>query len=301
MVFRSQITLKISVLLATVAALAAYPLYRATRQNDSKIVLFTNSVPQSDIKAELKQLQSSQKTVLETVCQELDQEHHQLLQSLIEAFAVPGDAWHACWQELEKVKKSDDLLLDDADAIPTGRLEEIDEISTLLYAFGVNPKRVTVIPTQNSAYFVSAGQGIDAAGTVIHELRINFEKLHKKSPEIQQAIIAHELQHLVQYDCLELSFISRLLQDHGISLKQLYTHPAFIAYKRHVEYRADLKAAAQDLGIAHAFARDFQECLKQEPEKAQKQFISHPSKKDRLQAMTNLIAYLEAENNRVIA
>lgn len=302
MVLGSKNTLKISVLLATVAALAAYPLfYQATRLNNSKIALFSGPALESDIKAELSQLQTTQKTVLETVCQELDQKHHQLVQALIEAFPLPGNAWQACQEELKKVKLSDNLLLADADPIPTDNLDQIDEISTLFYASGVNPKRVTIIPTQNNAYFVSAGQGIDDAGTVVHELRINFEKLHKKSPEIQQAIIAHELQHLLQYDCLELTFISGLLQDHGISANQLYTHPAFIAYKRHIEYRADLKAAAQDLHIAHAFAQDFQESLEQHPQKGQKQFSSHPSKKDRLQAMSNLIAYLESEKERASA
>ncbi len=142
MVLGSKNTLKISVLLATVAALAAYPLYRATRQNDSKIALFTASAPESEIKAELSQLQNSQKTVLETVCQEMDQKDHQLVQALIEAFPLPGNAWQACQEELKKVKLSDNLLLADADPIPTDNLDQIDEISTLLYASGVNPKRV---------------------------------------------------------------------------------------------------------------------------------------------------------------
>lgn len=296
----SQFIRKTGLILLALAGLSAYPVYLAFTQNSTKVTLYT---PQktSAVQTDLKKLQIPHPSVAKTVCQELDQTHDKLLQALIDTYALPDHAWQRCLAELRAVKESDDLLLADPSQIPVNNLDQIDEISALLYSYNINPKRVRVIPTQSNSYFVSAGQGMDDAGNVIHELRINFEKLHQKSSEIQEAIIKHELQHVLQYDSLEFSFITGLLQEHGISLNELYKNAAFIAYKRHIEYRADLKAAAQDIEIAKAFAQDFKNYLDEQPEKAEKQFSSHPSKKDRYQAMSNLIASLEAEKENMIA
>lgn len=298
--FLPKITLKMSLILALFAILGIYPLYFALNRSKAAITLFSPVNP-ANIKTDIQQIENSNSTVADTLCQELDQNHKQLLQALISAFPLPNKGWETCLEDLTTIKSQDDLLLADDSQIPVTNIDEIGEIESLLYSYNINPKRVTIIPTENSSYFVSAGQGMDDEGKVIHELRINFEKLKEKSPEIQEAIIKHELQHLLQYDSLEFSFITGLLQEHGIKLKELYQNPAFIAYKRHIEYRADLKAAAQDLAIAQAFKQDFENYMQQQPEKAEKQFSSHPSKKDRYQAMSNLISYLEAEKEITIA
>lgn len=275
----------------SLGAINVYPRL-AFKQPQTYLALFS-TINNLEIQASIEKIKKNESTIVNTLTHELDQKHDQLLAALIESFPLPDNAWKNCLEEFNKTKSQDNLLITTVSHL---NVDQIEAIEALLYSYNINPERITIIPTESTSYFVSAGQGIDDTHQVIHELRINFEKLSKKPVEIQEAIIKHELQHLLQYDSLEFSFITSLLQEYGISIAELFKHPAFIAYKRHIEYRADLKAAAEDIAIANAFKKDFEDYIQQQPENAEKQFSSHPSKKDRHQAMSNLISYLEAEN-----
>lgn len=283
--------------------LSAWPLYKTFETNTQKKLMLVNAQPsQEQIQTTIIEINSAESTVAETVHKEFNDEHDQLLLELQSAFPLTDNKWATMNEELSVIKSQDDLLIENPEIVHAANDHEIViKVREILASYGINPARVNVytVDEPSSGSFASAGQGFD--GTVIHELKINIAKLPNLTSIIQEAIIRHEIMHLLHYDSLEHSFIVSTLEENGIEPKVYRLHPTFTSYCKHKELRADLTAASDNLEIAQAFQDDFLNRFNENPENYAKVYASHPSLKQRHEAVSQLAQYLQAEKQVAVA
>ena len=137
---------------------------------------------------------------------------------------------------------------------------------------------------------------------MIHDLEINIPRISEHAPEIQEAIIRHEIMHLLNYDPLTRAYIEVMLLENGIKAKEFMKEPAIQNFYKHQEFRADLLAACDGMSTAQAFQKDFEHYIETYPQdQVADACTTHPSDAQRLQAVTQLISYMEAENKIKLA
>ena len=182
--------------------------------------MLINAQPsQEQIQTAIIEINNAESTVATTLEQELNAEKDRLIAELQREF--PAHAWDEVLVEIERLKSEDDLLCDNPIIENAGDDHEaVKKARTLLAEYGINPAKVNVysVDEPSNGSFASAGQGYD--GTIIHELKINIAKFSTLSNEIQEAIIRHEIMHLLNYDSLEYIFITTLLEE--IDIKPEY-------------------------------------------------------------------------------
>lgn len=276
---------QIALILAVLGALSAYPLYKVFNQ------------PKSDFPALFEQLTNS-KSVSETINMQLKKDHEQYLEAIREAFNIDRKDWQESIIHVEKIKKSDDLI-GPSRILCKDKSQLAQRIHKILIKHGINPARVTIeyINKPNSACDAQAGQAY-SKNKVLHFLQINTPVLEQKPDEIQEALLTHEIMHLINYDSIEYLFIETLLKKQGIKTEEYVNHPALVAYNKHIEFRADLLAGSTDLHIAQGLKNAFELHIQTFPHAPVSQ--SHPSSHARLDTMNQLVAHLQSEQKQTV-
>lgn len=292
--FIPKLYLKISLFLATIAALSAYPIYQSFKAKKPCLAVF-KAPTQEQIKDTLKEITNADSTVAATLKEQLIEENNQLLARIPAAFPeIHPMQWQNAMKSVQKLKDNDDLLCENP-VIP----ESDDEIITLIYTtlaeYGINPARVEIEFVTTPQSFLSACQGL-ANGKIRHIMRVNREAVNKKTQEVVIAYLRHEIQHLLTYDAIELMIVKDVFTKNDISPEQYFATDAFIELKKFKEYRADLLAATKNLDTAQAFMQDMEERIKQFPqEQVNPSHSTHPTETQRKQALANLAQYMQQE------
>jgi Zn-dependent protease with chaperone function len=270
-------------------------------ENNTRKIIYEKSSTQSTVEKTINELQAVGKSVLNTLEQELDEQHKQLLSKLQEIFATQ-EAWDEVLAELETLKNQDILLTNNPQInhSPTDH-PLITKARKLMAQRGINPDVITINLIDNPKRITSAaaGQGYDGE-MLIHDLEINLAQMGKLSDEEQNAVILHELIHLLKYDGLEQAAIEAMFERSEISPEVYSKHPAYSAYCRLQEYRADLLAST-NLVAAFATLKNLETLMKEYPEICKKDSRRHPSIEKRHDAVDNLINYLKAEQQTITA
>ena len=301
MKFNSNPYFKIAVVIAALAALSIYPIYRSLKQQKPCLAVFNTPTPEQ-VQQTIKEITHSEQTVASTLYEQLVDENDQLLARIPQAFAqIHPLQWENAMKALKKIKDADDLLCEN----PIIPAPTNDEFTNIIYAtlaeYQINPARVEIEFVNTPQSFLSACQGLEK-NKVRHIIRVNKKVVSSKSPEVALAYLRHEIQHLLTYDAIELMIIKDLFEKNEISPEKYYTNAAFIELKKFKEYRADLLAATKGMSTAQAFMEDMQERMKLfAHEQENPSHSTHPTEKQRHQALANLANYLQEEAKQITA
>lgn len=271
------------------ALISAYPIYQALTSAGTAGQL----APIKNEKANHPGI-----SVVQTRTQQLDHEHQACLENLRLAFGIDQKEWDHTMAFIQRVKQNDDLKGAVAHAHQDSTLAS--KIRHLLVKHSINPNRVTVeyVDKPKSACHAMAGQAY-IKNKVHHFLQINTPVLEQEPGHVQDALLTHEIMHLLNYDAIEQLFIESLLKHNGIEPTAYLMHPAFDAYSKHIELRADMGAACTQLSIAQGLQKAFELHIEKYPHAPESK--SHPSSHLRLEKMNDLIAQITREQKTVTA
>lgn len=228
---------------------------------------------------------------------QLSEEHIRLLDSIQHAFSISATEWHDTLEKIKKIKQSDTLVIANPKMFSNPTEDPlIIKTRKILLSFAIDPKRVTIftINEPNNACDAATGQCYNK-GIVEHYIRLNTAQLKNRPEDVQEALLTHEIMHLLNYDSLEQIYIETLLKNKGIDSKVYHAHPAFVAYCKHLEFRADLLAGSQDITTAQNLKKVFQLQIERDPN--EKSTLTHPSYTQRSAAMDKLMSHLKTEQN----
>lgn len=271
------------------ALISAYPVYRALTSPGTAGQLAT---------IENEKANHSGISVIESMKQQLDHEHQRCLEDLRLAFGIDKKEWDHTMNTIQRVKENDDLRGATRSAHQDSTLAS--KIRHVLVKHSINPNRVTVeyVDKPKSACHAMAGQAY-IKNKVHHFLQINTPVLEQEPGHVQDALLTHEIMHLLNYDAIEQLFIESLLKHNGIEPTAYLMHPAFDAYSKHIELRADMCAACTQLSIAQGLQKAFELHIQKYPHATQSK--SHPSSQTRLEKMNDLIAQITREQKTLTA
>gem|GEM_PF-3276971 len=230
----------------------------------------------------------------------LKKEHVVVLENVRKAFSVDENIWQSALQQFQEITQKDDLLLAPSQKTYKKTKDTLaNRIKETLFNAGINPDKVTIIYTNNTGCPLGAMQEFTDNDTrLTHAIDLNKKWFLAKPQEIQQAILAHEIMHLKQYDSIESAFILDALTRSGFTQQDYNASPAVHAYRQHRELRADLLAGATDMAIAQGLQKDFEAYI---PNQYKEDLTTHPSSSTRLEKMNELISYLDTEKQLKLA
>lgn len=174
------------------------------------------------------------------------------------AFNIPDDWWADTYTIIETLKKNDPLF----SPVQTsnkhrGKHPLIDLVCRLLLENGLNPDAVIITIDPNAEGPAFAHQTCPDSQKVISKITLNPHEMSKRPADAQEAILRHEIQHLVHYDPIEEGYILGLLKDVGYTYDKVANHPLLMQLHHAKEYRADQMAAIQtDVSIAKAMIKE---------------------------------------------
>ena len=290
----------IIVSLLMVGALSAFPIYKAfIAKPKNQLALFIDLPTDAEIKETVQTINSEQSSVTQMLAQQLQEEYDRLFTNIQNEF--PCEQWASLKTVLENIKAQDQLLTDNPVVIENKQDHPfVTTIKKTLASCNIDPSKVAIEHADTPQSFMAAGQGFEN-GTVRHFIRINLSAISKKSDDVAQAFLKHEIMHLLNYDGITMMFIKDLLKKNGITQEQITKSPAIIAMRKFQEYRADL-LAADNSETAEALIKDFEKIIELHPnEQSNPSHSSHPTETQRKQAMTQLLTYLNAENSMKMA
>lgn len=298
--FIPNLYLKIGLILAAIACLGAYHIYQVFKHKKPCLAVF-DTPTQEQVKTTLKQITDSQSTLGTTLKDQLAEQNSQLVARIPKAFTqVHPIQWENAMKAVQKLKENDDLLCENP-VIPVSDDELISLIYSTLAEYNINPARIEIEFVTTPQSFLSACQGLEK-NKIRHIMRVNRQVVNKKSAEVVEAYLRHEIQHLLTYDAIELMIIKDVLEKNEITAQEYYANEDFIELKKFKEYRADLLAATKGMSTAQAFMEDMEERIKQYPhEQVNPSHATHPTETQRKEALANLMHYLQEENKPVIA
>lgn len=204
------------------------------------------------------------------------QEHDRVIEAIIKEFGIRPDVWDRYMQNFKDLVAGDNLL----GANPSNK-ESKNLITRLLQEYGIDPSRVKVTFTRSVSQAESLQDVID--GKLTHTLSINPDWFKRLSPDRQEAIVRHEIQHLLNYDCIEEMYIRWILTDLGYTKKDWEKSAAMIAYYHMRELRADAHACANNPKVAQSLHDYFLSCVS--PHESSIVWDSHPSDSYRAQCL----------------
>lgn len=289
-------------ILIALGALSAYPAYRAFQalNSSNKLILFEEINDKAIVAQTVEQIAQKGSNIASTLKEQLDAEQKALLEEIKKEFSIPSEKWESALATIEALKERDSLITQEP-IIPATDEPFFATIYETLAAYSIDPMRVEIELVDTPQSFLAACQGMSKGG-VRHIMRVNLAEVAKRTPESQVAFLKHEIIHLLNYDVIELMVIKTLLESCGIKPEEYNNSPAFIAVKKHKEFRADLLAASDSIETAQALNEDFEARIKQFPhEQENPSHCTHPTETQRLQAMNGLISYLEAEKQSQLA
>lgn len=283
-----------------VGSIAFSSLYtRQSCKNTPKLGLFEPILHEEQVQHISHELQSSGSALLQQVQEELAQEHKKLLEDLEKAFPLPNNQWETLHTRIALLKAQDTLLHKKSTIKKTPKTKSPDfaqRVADVAREYNLDPSRITLTITTIPEHFISSMQGMEGENHILHGIEINTTRLAQLNRETQDALIAHELMHLYNYDSLESASIDELLVTNNIMPEVYADHPAYQALARFQEYRADLLAASISSERTEAFIADLQRYIDAFPENQEHpRYPSHPTEKQRKHVLMRLAAYQQNE------
>lgn len=296
------------ILVLTVAfgAVGAFPIYHIlTKQPEHKLQIFGTDASPETITQTARTLTDEGSSVADTLIDELNAEHARLVANIQTAFAIPQGQWQEMMQTFDQYVKNDDLLSNNPQINHKANDHEIVKLARKLLAeCGIDPNQVIIYTIEKPDFATNAvAEQAYFEGKVLHRIAINISRISSRSPEAQEAILRHEIRHLIFHDPLQLQLIQGLLEKNGLEQKEYIKNPAFMALNKHIEFRADLTAACTDIRLTELFKENFDYSIAQNPaaQNDDSHWVTHPSGKQRLAAMNQLQEYLKAEKQIALA
>lgn len=236
--------------------------------------------------------------VAEDLQENLTKIHDMAIEGIKTEFEITDQDWQERMDSFEYAKSQNPILANSAIVTRLNKKDHplIKLAKQCLIEAGINPKAVQIACVKKKFSPACAYQNFTGR-TTTHTLEIDLDILGKKPLDVQKAILNHEIMHLVHYDPLEAGYITTLVEDYGYTKDDYKYTDAMIQYCQQREFRADLMASCNDIAIAQAFQKDFEQDMKKGNQDDPKYWITHPSDKQRYQEIGNLISYLEIENN----
>lgn len=211
-------------------------------------------------------------------------------------FAISDDLWQEYLGDYHAKVASDDLrgistksYKNEAEPIVVATYQALQE-------YGINPERVVIKLVNSSDTPAQAVQTLADDGTIIHCIELDLYRLNKLSFSVQEALLRHEIMHLINYDSLEGSYIITMLYKLGHSGKDLEKEPAMIAYRHQRELRADLLAGCDHPEVAQSLQEYFASYMKITDQDNQKLWTTHPSDKQRHEQLAQLLTKMDASS-----
>lgn len=209
-------------------------------------------------------------------------------------FAIPEDLWQEFMGDYQAKVAADDLRGNSLQGAPLETEPIIVAVRSALQEYGINPARVVIKLVHSSDTPAQAIQTLADTGTIIHCIELDLKRLAKYSFAIQEALVRHEIMHLLNYDSLEGSYIITMLYKLGYSASQLEKEPAMIAYRHQRELRADLLAGCDHPEVAQSLQEYFASYMKITDQDNQKLWTTHPSDKQRHEQLAQLLTQMDA-------
>lgn len=184
------------------------------------------------------------------------------VEAIKKEFGISDARWQQVITKIDGLKRHDPVFTHRGNVSTSNSVDQhplVAKTRSLLQHHGLNANAVEILCTEE-------GQSPAAAIQEYHEspehvktyIKLHIPKLEQRSPDIQEAIIRHEIIHLVNYDSIEEGYLLSLLSDMGYSEAQWNIAPSMIHYRHLKEFRADQLAAAHGgIKVAQAFQSDF--------------------------------------------
>ena len=214
--------------------------------------------------------------------------HDQCLSQIKRDLAIDEPLWIEYMGEYEAKIVKDNLL---GTGSITDNPEDPEIVKTtrkVLVEYGINPEKVT-IKLVNTDTPAQAVQGLDSAGQITHRIELDLYRLNKYSQAIQEALVRHEVMHLLNYDSLEGSYLITMLYKLGYSAQQLEKIPAIVAYRHQRELRADLLAGCDHPEVVRSLQEFFASFMKITDQDNERLWTLHPSDKQRHDQLARLL------------
>lgn len=203
-------------------------------------------------------------------------EHNRVINGIMKEFGISPEVWDRYMQNFKNLVAGDNLL-----GTNSSTKESKDLITRLLQEYGIDPAVVKVTFTRAVSQAESLQDVVN--NRLVHTLSINPDWFKTLSLDRQEAIVRHEIQHLLNYDCIEEMYIRWILTDLGFTKKQWEKSPAMIAYYHMRELRADAHACANNPKVAQSLHDYFLSCVS--PHESSIVWDSHPSDSYRAQCL----------------
>lgn len=285
-------------LFLALGALSCLALYNAVSfKNEPKLAIFDPKA-EANPKQIVQEIAALGSDVAQTLQKQLIEEQNANRKALQDAFPLPNNQWEDLALEFADFKAKDDLFTSKPakNKPEEGKHKLVAKIEELLISYGMNPDRVVINCSQEPTSFICTNQSVSGDLKIRHYFEVNLSKLEKFPADIQETLIRHELMHLFNYDSLDLALIQALFTKNNILPEDYCNHPAYAAFNRHQEYRADLMAAGNDIARAQTFMKDFQRYMDAFPDDQENPtHVTHPTEKQRHAAMSQLASYLTIE------
>lgn len=209
-------------------------------------------------------------------------------------FKVPTKTWNKAQKTIQSLKENDPLFSQQTPENPRPWSDHplTKRVANLLSSYNLNPQAVEIVietdPEKNSIAFTKQNYRSDMQ-EVFHKIIINADLLATKPLDIQEAILRHEIQHLINYDSLEEGFLWNMFQQLGYARNQWDNSPLLISMRHLRELRADQQAALSGgLKTAQAIAKDFSCC-----DCRHEGSISHPAPAKRIAQMNVVMNHMQ--------
>lgn len=206
-------------------------------------------------------------TDLATLKKDFAKEAERVMAAIRAEFNVSEGIWERYMVDFRHLMACDNLLSKKAVKISSNQL-----IPRLLEEYGIN-KTVVRIKELDGNNQAEAFQDIEG-NKILHRLGINFKWLNTRPLCEQEAILRHEIQHLLNYDSIEEMYIRWILTDMGYTKEDWENSVSMTDYYHLRELRADAFACASSKKVAQSLHDYFCDtmCLNE----AREEWYTHP-------------------------
>ncbi|CAN5157163.1 hypothetical protein BH09DEP1_BH09DEP1_0950 [soil metagenome] len=184
-------------------------------------------------------------TGLASLCHDYTNESTRVMAAIRAEFGVSEGVWDKYMDDFRQLVANDSLL----GKTPV-KITSTELIPRLLEEYGINRSRVRIkeLDGKNQA---EAFQDIKQ-NRIIHRLGVNNKWLQTLSLNKQEAVLRHEIQHLLNYDSIEEMYIRWILTDLGFTQDDWKKSPAMTDYYHLRELRADAFACRKSKKVAQS-------------------------------------------------
>lgn len=195
-------------------------------------------------------------------------ENERVMAAIRAEFGVSQDIWDQYMGDLKVLIAKDRLFSEKPLKVTSKQL-----IPRLLEEYGI-PKNKVIIKKMGGNNQAEAYQDIIDGNRIIHRLGVNFDWLHTRPVCEQEAILRHEIQHLLNYDSLVEMYIRWILTDLGYTENDWKKSASMTDYYHLRELRADAFACGSNKDVAQSLHDYFCDtmCLNE----AREEWYTHP-------------------------